>query len=117
MSAGEPAERSITVRRRLVSALAAALHVRARSAVAAAPAMQRETVALAVVAVLALWRALVRLVLLSTGDEGWQAVDVAVGRRLALRALMRLAFLMLRKWLRIARDIRLRLARAVRRIG
>src|SRR5919201_5933669 len=58
-----------------------------------------------------------RLVLLPAGDEGRQPVDVAVGGRVALRALMRLAVLMLRERLRIARDIRLRLARSVRRIG
>ena len=82
---------------------------------AAAPAVQRKAVALAVVTVLPLRRPLVRLVLLPAGDERRQAVDVAVAGRVALRALlMRLALLMLRERLRIARDIGLRLARAVR---
>ena len=83
----------------------------------AAPAVQRETVGLMVVAVLVLLMALVRLMLLPAGDEGRQAVDVTIGG-LALRArLMLLALLMLREGLRIARNIRLRLAGAVRRIG
>src|SRR5436190_2167334 len=114
---GEPAERSVAARR-LVSALAAAaLHVLQRSTVAAAPAVQREAVVLAGVAVLALLRALVRLMLLPAGDEGRQPIDVAVGGRVALRALMLLAVLMLRERLRIARDVRLRFARPVRRVG
>ena len=83
----------------------------------AAPAVQRETVGLMVVAVLVLLMALVGLVLLPAGDEGRQAVDITIGGCGALRALlMLLALLMLREGLR-ARDIRLRLAGAVRRIG
>jgi len=86
--------------------------------VTAAPAVQRETVGLMVVAVLVLLMALVGLVLLPAGDEGRQAVDITIGGCGALRALlMLLALLMLREGLRIARDIRLRLAGAVRRIG
>ena len=86
---------------------------------AAASAVQGETVGLVVVAVLALVGTWMRLVLLPAGDEGRQAVDVAIGRRVALRLawLMRLALLVLRERLRVARDIGLRLAGAVRRIG
>src|SRR5262249_7590654 len=85
----------------------------------AAPTMQGETVGLVVVAVLALVGTRMRLVLLSAGDEGRQPVDVAFRRRVALRParLVGLALLMLRERLRVARDIRLRLAGAVRRIG
>src|SRR5215813_9547156 len=58
---------------------------------------------------------------LAAGDEGGQPVDVVlVGRRVLLSArlvllvlLLRLMLLMLRERLRIARDIGLRLARAV----
>src|SRR5262245_9882162 len=57
---------------------------------------------------------------LAAGDEGGQPVDVVlVGRRVLLRArlvglvLLWLMLLMLRERLRIARDIRLRLARAI----
>src|SRR5215468_8000430 len=85
----------------------------------AAPTMQGETVGLVVVAVLALVGTRMRLVLLSAGDEGRQPVDVAFRRRVALRParLVGLALLVLRKGLCVARDIGLRLARAVRRIG
>ena len=103
---------------RFVSALAAALHVGTGAAVTAAPAVQRETVGLMVVAVLVLLMALVRLVLLPAGDEGRQPVDITIGGCVALRArVMLLALLMLRERLRIAGDVRLRLAGAVRRIG
>ena len=84
----------------------------------AAPAVQRETVGLMLVAVLVLLMALMRLVLLPAGDEGRQPVDITIGGCVALRAwVMLLALLMLRERLRIARDVRLRLAGAVRRIG
>ena len=86
---------------------------------AAASAVQRETVGLVVVAVLALVGTWMRLVLLPAGDEGRQPVDVAIGRRVALRLarLVGLALLVLREGLCVARDIGLRLAGAVRRIG
>ena len=82
----------------------------------AAPAVQGETVGLIVVAVLALMRTWMRLVLLSAGDEGRQPVDVAIGRCVALRRawLVGLALLVLREGLCVARDIGLRLAGAVR---
>ena len=89
------------------------MHLLARAAMAATTAMQRETVGLVVVAVLAgLVRLLLRL--LSAGDEGRQPVDVAVGGGAALlRARqVRLVLLGLRKRLGVARDIGLRLARA-----
>jgi len=57
---------------------------------------------------------------LSAGDEGRQPIDVTVRRRdiLLMRAVrLLLGLLMLRKRLRIARDIGLRLARAVRRLA
>ena len=79
--------------------------------------MQRKTVGLVVVAVRAL-RLLVSLVLLRlpTGDERGQPVDVAVGRGIAVMGprlvVLRLVLLMLRKRLRVARNIGLRLARA-----
>src|SRR6516164_7917021 len=121
--AREPRE-SVVARRRSVSAVTATtatttLHVRPRAAMAAASAVQGETVGLVVVAVLALVGTRMRLVLLPAGDEGRQAVDVAIGRRVALRRarLVRLALLVLRERLRVARDIGLRLAGAVRRIG
>ena len=83
---------------------------------AAAPAVQRETVGLVVVAVLALVGTRMRLVLLSAGDEGRQPVDVAFVRRVAVRLarLVGLALLVLREGLCVARDIGLRLAGAVR---
>src|SRR2546426_8472651 len=86
---------------------------------AAASAVQRETVGLVVVAVLALVGTWMRRVLLPAGDEGRQPVDVTIGRRVALRLarLVGLALLVLRERLRVARDIGLRLAGAVRRIG
>src|SRR5262245_65444252 len=78
---------------------AATLHVRPRAAMAAASAVQRETVGLVVVAVLALLRTWMRLVLLPAGDEGRQPVDVAFRRRVALRParLVGLAVLVLRE--------------------
>ena len=83
---------------RFVSALAAALHVGTGAAVTAAPAVQRETVGLMVVAVLVLLMALMRLVLLPAGDEGRQPVDITIGGCVALRAwVMLLALLMLRE--------------------
>src|SRR6516162_718003 len=87
--AREPRE-SVVARRRSVSAVTATtatttLHVRPRAAMAAASAVQGETVGLVVVAVLALVGTRMRLVLLPAGDEGRQAVDVAIGRRVALR--------------------------------
>src|SRR5215471_6717867 len=86
---------------------------------AAASAVQGETVGLVVVAVLALVGTWMRLVLLPAGDEGGQPVDVAIRGRVTLRParLMGLALLVLRERLRVARDIGLRLAGAVRRIG
>src|SRR6516164_3658797 len=121
--AREPRE-SVVARRRSVSAVTATtatttLHVRPRAAMAAASAVQGETVGLVVVAVLALVGTRMRLVLLPAGDEGRQAVDVAIGRRVALRLawLVRLALLVLRERLRVARDIGLPLAGAVRRVG
>ncbi len=85
------------------------------------PAMQWETVGVAVVAVLSLARILLGLMrrLLAAGDEGRQTVDLALGvvaplRRAGLLGLWRLG---LRKCLRIARNIGLRLARAVRGFG
>src|SRR5262249_60275698 len=85
----------------------------------AAAAVQRETVGLIVVAVLALVGTWMRLVLLPPGDERRQPIDVAIGRRVALRLawLVRLALLVLREGLCVARDIGLRLAGAVRRMG
>jgi len=84
----------------------------------ASAAMQRKAVGLVVVAVLALLGALVMLRLLPARDEGRQPVDVAVTRGVALLRswLVRLMGLM-RERLRIARDIGLRLARAVRRVA
>ena len=83
-----------------------------------ATAVQRETVGLIIVAVLAL-RPLVRLRLLPAGDEGRQSVHVTISRRMALlwARVVWMALLMLRERLRIARDIGLRLASTVRRIG
>src|SRR5262249_48289230 len=97
----------------------AAWHVRRGAGMAAASAVQGETVGLVVVAVLALVGTWMRLVLLPAGDEGRQAVDVAIGRRVALRLawLVRLALLVLRERLRVARGIGVRLAGGVRRGG
>src|SRR5215831_14539967 len=117
---GARATRLLVARRRSVSAVTTTtLHVRPRAAMASAAAVQRETVGLVVVAVLALVGTWMRLVLLPAGDEGRQPVDVAVGWRVALRLtrLVGLALLVLREGLCVARDIRLRLAGAVRRIG
>ena len=79
-----------------------------------APAVQRETVGLVVVAVLSLLGTLLRLMgrLLSAGDEGRQPVDVPFGGGVAL--LRTRLVLLLRERLGIARNVRLRLARAVR---
>ena len=82
-----------------------------------APAVQRETVGLVVVTVLVRLLALVRLMLLRllpAGDEGRQPLDVAFGGRVALLGTLWLVLLLLRKGLRIARDVRLRLARTIR---
>ena len=81
-----------------------------------APAVQRETVGLVVVTVLARLLALVRLMLLrllSAGDEGRQPLDIAFGGRVAVLGTLRLVLLLLRKGLCIARDVRLRLARTI----
>ena len=80
------------------------------------PAVQRETVGLVVVTVLARLLALVRLMLLRllpAGDEGRQPLDIAFGGRVALLGTLRLVLLLLRKGLCIARDVRLRLARTI----
>src|SRR5215831_16569359 len=119
----KPVARATQLLAALVSPVTAAtLHVWPRAAVAAAPAVQGETVGLVVVvAVLALVGTWMRLVLLPAGDEGRQPVDVAIGRRVALRLarlVVGLTLLVLRERLGVARDIRLRLAGAVgRRIG
>ena len=81
-----------------------------------APAVQRETVGLVVVTVLARLLALVRLMLLrllSAGDEGRQPLDIAFGGRVAVLGALRLVLLLLWKGLCIARDVRLRLARTI----
>src|SRR5262249_42926587 len=98
---------------------AATLHVRPRAAMAAASAGPRGTVRPGVLAGLAPVGSLMRLGVLPAGDEGRQPVDIAFGGRVALRLarLMGLALLVLRERLRVARDIGLRLAGAVRRIG
>ena len=56
---------------------------------------------------------------LRAGDEGGQPIDVAFGGRVALlqARLVRLALLVLRERLCVARDIGLRLSGTVRRIG
>src|SRR5262245_48157235 len=110
----EPVARATQSLAALVSPVTAAtLHVRPR---AAAAAVQGETVGLVVVvAVLALVGTWMRLVLLPAGDEGRQPVDVAIGRRVALRLarlVVGLTLLVLRERLGVARDIRLRLAGA-----
>src|SRR5712691_2799160 len=85
------------------------------------PAMQGETVGVAVVAVLSVAGILLGLMhrLLAAGDEGWQTVDLALGVGGALWRVGLLGWWRLRllKGLRVARDIWLRLARAVRRIA
>ena len=81
-----------------------------------APAVQRETVGLVVVTVLARLLALVRLMLLRllpAGDEGRQPLDIAFAGRVAVLGTLRLMLLLLRKGLCIARDVRLRLARTI----
>ena len=80
--------------------------------------MQRKAIGLIAVVAIAL-RGLRRM-RLSAGDEGRQPIDVAVrGRDILLMRAVRLllGLLMLRKRLRIARDIGLRLARTVRGIA
>ena len=82
-----------------------------------APAVQRETVGLVVVTVLARLLALVRLMLLRllpAGDEGRQPLDIAFGGGVAVLGTLRLMLLLLRKGLCVARDVRLRLARTIR---
>src|SRR5439155_24306419 len=100
--------------------------VMARAAMAAAPAVQRETVRLVVVPVLAV--AMLRLVALlsllgllrsAAGDEGRQPVDVAADiwcNRLvrAWRTVLKLGG---RKRLRVGRQIRLRFAGPVSRLA
>src|SRR5260370_738430 len=103
---GARATRLLVARRRSGSPVTAAtLHVRPRAAMSAAAAVQRETVGLVVVAVLALLGTRMRLVLLSAGDEGRQPVDVAFGWRVALRRArgVGLAPLVLRGGLCVAR--------------
>ena len=81
-----------------------------------APAVQRETVGLVVVTVLARLLALVRLMLLRllpAGDEGRQPLDIAFVGGVAVLGTLRLMLLLLRKGLCIARHVRLRLARAI----
>ncbi len=87
------------------SATAAARHIVARAAMAATPAMQRETVGLAVVAILSigLLRRLLLLRLSSTSDEGRQA-------HLALAIPARHAAGLRRTRLLVARGIRLLIA-------
>src|SRR5262249_20165438 len=106
-----------------------ALEIAARAAVAAAPTVQRETVGLVVVAVLI--EALIARLgllrcrrLLCASDKRRQPIDVvaSVVRRLLARALdvdliLRLMILLLRKRLRVARQVRLWLAHAERRIA
>ena len=81
-------------------------------------AVQRKAVGLIIVAILALL-SLVRLLLLPAGDEGRQPVHVTIAGRMPLRwpPLVWMALLMLRERLRVARNVRLRLAGTVRRIG
>src|SRR5262249_17237970 len=112
----------VVARRRSVSAVTATtttLHVGPRAAMAAASAVQGETVGLVVVAVLGLGGAWVGLGLVPARGEGGQPVGGAIRGRVALRLawLVRLALLVLRERLRVARDIGLRLAGAVRRVG
>src|SRR3977135_4010984 len=80
-------------RGRLVSAVTAALNVGARAPVPPAPAVQRETVGLVVMAFRAGLRALMRVLLLlwllPTGDEGRQPLDIAFGGRVALLRTLR----------------------------
>ena len=78
-----------------------------------APAtMQRKAIGLIAVVAVAL-RGLRRM-RLTAGDEGRQPVDVAVGGRdILLMGAVRLRLRLLRKRLRIARHIGLRLARAI----
>src|SRR5262249_2810275 len=95
---------------------AATLHIRPRAAMAAASAVQGGTVGLVGVPVVARVGTWMRLVLLPAGDEGRQPIDVAIGRRVALRLarlVVGLTLLVLRERLGVARDIRLRLAGAV----
>ena len=89
----------------------------ARATVPSPTAMQRETV-VTVVAIRPLAGIVLGWVprLLPAGDERRQPIDVAIGRRVALRRarLVGLALLVLREGLCVARDIGLRLAGAVR---
>ena len=97
----------------------------ARAAVPTPSTMQRESIGLVVVAVLietlmARLALLRRRCLLCTSNKRRQPIDVAasVVRDLLARALdvdLRLMALLLREWLRIARQVRLRLAHAERR--
>jgi hypothetical protein len=101
----------------------------ARAAVPAPPPMQRESIGLVVVAVLT--EALAKLALLwrwrllcATSNKRRQPIDIvaSVVRSLLAWALdvdlvLRLLVLLLRKRLRIARQVRLRLAHAERRIA
>src|SRR5262245_21833678 len=93
----------------------------ARAAMAASPAVQRETVGLVVVAVRSRLRLRLSLRLLSASDERRQPVDVSFRRRagvmLLLPRLIRLVLRLLRERLCVARDIGLRFARAVGRIA
>src|SRR5262245_12243041 len=89
--------------------------------------MQRESVGLVVVAVLieALMALLRRRRLLrATSNKRRQPIDIAasvvrglLARALHVDLLLRLVILLLREWLRIARQVRLRLAHAERRIA
>src|SRR5262245_40561183 len=114
-----PYRRSRSLARRgFVGALAAALHVVARTTMAAPAAVQRKAIRLVVVAVRARLRLLRRL--LRAGDEGRQPIDIAAVRgRVALVLLARLIglVLLLRERLRVARDVGLRLACPIRRFA
>jgi hypothetical protein len=108
--------RSLSALRRFIATVSTALHVGAWTAMAAPAAMQRKAVGLAVMAIRALLGPLVMLLrLLPAGDEGRQPVDVAFGGSATLlrSRLMRLVLLMPGEGLRVARDIGLRLTRAV----
>src|SRR5262245_53673863 len=89
----------------MIAATIAARIVVPRTAMAAPAAMQRETIALAVVAVRSV--ALLRLTLLSAGDEGGKAVDIAaLGRSATLmRPRLRLRLIALREGLCVARNV------------
>src|SRR5215813_688307 len=105
-------------------------HVVARAAMAPAPAVQRETISAALTllvvvasAAISLLRVLLsvrRLTLLpAAGDEGRKAVDVAVVLGWATLLRLRLPPLLLLTWrieLRVARQIRLRVAGTIGRL-